>query len=93
MWQCEITKIVPGKRVLGTAGMQFVHCLPLPILDRELEAVMAHELGHVKNYDIRVMMIVFGLVSAIGLIADLFLRMMWFGGSDVLISGTDCAVV
>jgi heat shock protein HtpX len=50
--------------------------------DRELEAVMAHELGHVKNYDIRVMMIVFGLVSAIGLIADVFLRMMWFGGDN-----------
>ena len=50
--------------------------------DRELEAVMAHEMGHVRNYDIRVMMIVFGLVSAIGLIADLFLRMMWFGGDD-----------
>lgn len=50
--------------------------------DRELEAVMAHEMGHVRNYDIRVMMIVFGLVSAIGLIADLFLRMMWFGGND-----------
>ncbi len=50
--------------------------------DRELEAVMAHEIGHVKNYDIRVMMIVFGLVSAIGLIADAFLRMMWFGGND-----------
>ena len=50
--------------------------------DRELQAVMAHELGHVKNYDIRVMMIVFGLVSAIGLIADAFLRMMWFGGND-----------
>ncbi|HCR55854.1 TPA: protease [Candidatus Saccharibacteria bacterium] len=50
--------------------------------DRELEAVMAHELGHVKNLDIRVMMIVFGLVSAIGLIADLFLRMMWFSSDD-----------
>lgn len=50
--------------------------------DRELTAVMAHEMGHVKNYDIRVMMIVFGLVSAIGLIADVFLRMMWFGGDD-----------
>lgn len=50
--------------------------------DRELEAVMAHEMGHVKNYDIRVMMIVFGLVSAIGLIADVFLRLMWFGGND-----------
>lgn len=50
--------------------------------DSELEAVMAHEMGHVKNYDIRVMMIVFGLVSAIGLIADIFMRMMWFGGDD-----------
>lgn len=50
--------------------------------DRELTAVMAHEMGHVKNFDIRVMMIVFGLVSAIGLLADIFLRMMWFGGND-----------
>jgi heat shock protein HtpX len=50
--------------------------------DDELEAVMAHEMGHVKNYDIRVMMIVFGLVSAIGLIADLMFRMFWFSNSD-----------
>jgi heat shock protein HtpX len=50
--------------------------------DTELEAVMAHEMGHVKNYDIRVMMIVFGLVSAIGLIADLIMHMMWFGGNN-----------
>ncbi|AHB41894.1 hypothetical protein RAAC3_TM7C00001G0018 [Candidatus Saccharibacteria bacterium RAAC3_TM7_1] len=49
--------------------------------DRELEAVMAHEMGHVKNFDIRVMMIVFGLVSAIGLLADIFLRMLWFSDS------------
>jgi heat shock protein HtpX len=50
--------------------------------DNELEGVMAHELGHVKNYDIRVMMIVFGLVSAIGLLADIFFRMMFFSNSD-----------
>lgn len=50
--------------------------------DTELEAVIAHELGHVQNYDIRVMMIVFGLVSAIGFIADMLLRMMWWGGND-----------
>ncbi len=46
--------------------------------DRELEAVMAHEMGHVQNYDIRVSMIVFGLVAAIGLISDMVLRMMFF---------------
>ena len=50
--------------------------------DRELTAVMAHEMGHVKNYDIRVMMIVFGMVSAIGFIADILLRLSFFSGSD-----------
>lgn len=46
--------------------------------DRELTAVMAHEMGHVQNYDIRVSMITFGLVSAIGLISDLVIRMLFF---------------
>jgi heat shock protein HtpX len=50
--------------------------------DSELEAVMAHEMGHVQNYDIRISMIAFGLVSAIGLLTDVVLRMMWFGGGD-----------
>jgi heat shock protein HtpX len=50
--------------------------------DNELEAVLAHEMGHVKNYDIRVMMIVFALVSAIGLIADVLMHMFWFRGDD-----------
>jgi len=47
--------------------------------DNELQGVMAHELGHVKNYDIRVSTIVFGLVSAIGILADMAIRMAWFG--------------
>jgi heat shock protein HtpX len=50
--------------------------------DRELEAVMAHEMGHVQNYDIRVSMIAFGLVSAIGLLSDAALRMFFFGNND-----------
>lgn len=48
--------------------------------DSELEGVMAHEIGHVRNYDIRVSTIVFGLVVAIGLLADMFARMAFFGG-------------
>lgn len=47
--------------------------------DKELTAVMAHEMSHVKNYDIRVSMIVFGLVCAVGLISDLGFRMMFYG--------------
>jgi heat shock protein HtpX len=48
--------------------------------DRELEAVMAHELGHVRNYDIRVSMIAFGLASAIGLLSNLVMNSFFFGG-------------
>jgi len=50
--------------------------------DSELEGVMAHEIGHVRNYDIRVSMVVFGLVVAIGFISDMFLRMAFFGRSN-----------
>jgi heat shock protein HtpX len=50
--------------------------------DSELEGVMAHEIGHVRNYDIRVSMIVFGLVVAVGFIADMLMRMAWFGGRN-----------
>jgi len=48
--------------------------------DRELEGVLAHELGHIRNYDIRVSLIVFGLVVAVGILADIFLRVAFFGG-------------
>jgi heat shock protein HtpX len=48
--------------------------------DRELEGVLGHELGHIRNYDIRVSLIVFGLVVAVGILADLLLRVAFFGG-------------
>lgn len=47
--------------------------------NEELEGVIAHELSHVKNYDIRLMMVVIVLVGTIALIADWFLRMRFFG--------------
>lgn len=50
--------------------------------DKELEGVMAHEMGHVRNYDIRVSAIVFGLVSAIGIIADMAIRMSFFASNS-----------
>lgn len=46
----------------------------------ELEGVIAHELSHVKNYDIRVTTIAVTAVGAIALLADIGLRFMWFGG-------------
>lgn len=46
--------------------------------DKELQGVMAHELGHVKNYDIRVSMVAFALTVVISLLADIILRLTWF---------------
>ncbi len=50
--------------------------------DAELEGVMAHELGHVRNYDIRVSMIVYGLVVAVGMLSDVLVRMAFFGRNN-----------
>ncbi|MBM2820629.1 MAG: HtpX2, heat shock protein HtpX, heat shock protein HtpX [Candidatus Berkelbacteria bacterium] len=46
----------------------------------ELEGVIAHELSHVGNYDIRLMTVVVVLVGIIALASDFFLRWTWFGG-------------
>ncbi len=47
---------------------------------QELEGVVAHEMSHIKNYDIRVMLLAAVLVGVLTLIADIFLRSLLFGG-------------
>lgn len=55
----------------------------LEIMDKtELEGVIAHELSHVKNYDIRVMAITAALVSVIAILSDMLIRMSIWGGDD-----------
>jgi heat shock protein HtpX len=50
-------------------------------LDREeLQGVIAHELGHVRNFDIRFALLVAVLVGSIALMADFFLRFTFWGG-------------
>lgn len=69
--------------------------------DSELEGVMAHELGHVKNYDIRVSMIAFALSAVISILADMILRMTFFRDRDedngnnafVLVIGIVAAII
>lgn len=48
--------------------------------DTELEGVIAHEMSHIQNYDIRVMGIVLVLVTVIAFISDFMLHMGLFGG-------------
>lgn len=50
------------------------------LANEELEGVLAHELSHVSNYDIRVSTITVVLVGTIALLSDLFLRSLWYGG-------------
>lgn len=47
---------------------------------KELEGVLAHELGHVGNYDIRYMTLVAVMVGMISIISELFLRSLWLKG-------------
>ena len=62
--------------VAATTGLMDI------MTDAELEGVMAHEMGHVKNYDIRVSMIAFGVVAAIAVLADFARNMMFFGSGN-----------
>lgn len=46
----------------------------------ELEGVLAHELSHVKNYDILVSTIAVTMVGVVAILADIGVRMLWWGG-------------
>jgi heat shock protein HtpX len=46
----------------------------------ELQGVIAHEIGHIRNRDVQFMTLALILVGSIALVADMALRMLWFGG-------------
>lgn len=76
----------PNAFATGRDPKHAIVCATTGILDimddKELEGVMAHELGHVKNYDIRVSMYAFALVSVISVLADIIMHAFWFRGGD-----------
>lgn len=49
---------------------------------QELEGVVAHEMAHIANYDIRFMTMATVMIGLISIIAELFLRSLWFSSSD-----------
>lgn len=59
-------------------------CVTSGILQRlnksEMEGVLAHELSHIKDYDIRLMGIVAILVGFVAILANLFMNQLWWGG-------------
>jgi heat shock protein HtpX len=74
----------PNAFATGRKPEKSVVCVTSGLLeimnDSELEGVIAHELGHIKNYDIRVNTIAFALVGIISMLADFFLRFSFWGG-------------
>ena len=48
--------------------------------NEELEGVIAHEMSHIKNYDVRLMMVIIICVGIVALLSDFFLRWSFFGG-------------
>ena len=63
----------------GNAAVAITSGLLAKLNRDELQGVIAHELGHIKNRDILFMTLAGILLGSIALLADLFLRSMWFG--------------
>lgn len=62
----------------------------LAVMNREeLEAVMGHEVSHIRNYDIRISTIAVALASAITMLSSIAGRMMWWGGGSRRRSNND----
>jgi heat shock protein HtpX len=78
-----IDDTAPNAFATGRDPKHAVICATTGLLDKlnrtELEGVIAHELTHVKNYDVRLMSVVAVLVGTVALLADWFLRMSYFG--------------
>ncbi len=80
--------IMPGKQINAFASGRdpnhAVICVTEGALEeldkRELEGVLAHELAHIGNYDIRYITVVAVMVGMISIVSQIFLRSLWFGG-------------
>ena len=74
----------PNAFATGRNPQNAVICVTTGLLEKldyyELEGVIAHEMSHIKNYDIRLSCIVSVMVGFIVMIADLFSRMLFWGG-------------
>jgi heat shock protein HtpX len=79
-----INDVSPNAFATGRDPKHAIVCVTsgiLQLLDKsELEGVIAHELSHVKNFDIRLMGIVTVLVGFIAILANLFMNQLMWGG-------------
>ncbi len=76
----------PNAFATGRNPENAVICVTTGLLNKldyyELEGVIAHELSHIKNYDIRLSCIVSVMVGFVVMISDIFSRALFWGGLD-----------
>lgn len=76
----------PNAFATGRNPENSIICLTTGLLEKldyyELEGVIAHELSHIKNYDIRLSAVVSVMVGFIVMLSDLFSRALFWGGLD-----------
>lgn len=81
-----INDTAPNAFATGRNPQKAVICVTSGLLQKlnrnELEAVLGHEMSHIKNYDTRLMVITVVLVGVIVLMSDWIIRSMWYGRSD-----------
>ena len=81
-----INDTAPNAFATGRNPQKSVICVTTGLLQKldrnELEAVLGHEMSHIKNYDTRLMVITVVLVGVIVLLSDWIIRSMWYGRSD-----------
>jgi heat shock protein HtpX len=78
-----INDSAPNAFATGRDPQHAVICVTSGLLQKlkrtELEGVIAHELSHIGNYDIRLMTLIVVLVGIVALMSDFFLRWTWWG--------------
>src|SRR5918992_2601555 len=76
----------PNAFAAGRSPKQAILGVTTGLLERldeeELEGVLAHEMSHIRNYDVRLMTWAAVLAGSIALLASVFTRAMWFGGGN-----------
>ncbi len=79
-----VTDPAPNAFATGRDPKHAAVCATTGILEKlsksELEGVIGHELSHVKNFDTRLMGVVSILAGSIVILADFFMRSLWWGG-------------
>ena len=74
----------PNAFATGRDPQHSVICVTQGLVDtmdrEELQGVLGHEMAHIRDYDIRTMMMIAVLVGGVAMLADFVYRWMWFGG-------------